>query len=234
LTSIASKITDSNRLRDEDSPAETKEKEKTKIQRIHVLLEKNKEKLKKLKKSKSEKAERKDLKEEIKNIEGVLIELKTIFRTERTDTDHKEGLLLAQRDTQLGNTVLHVLAMKGNIEMYNYIITEYEEMCDACDLENMTNNAGHTPLALAATLGQVEFFDYIMKRRRLLHWEYGDLEAYLYPLREIDTSSHQWISRGQLGALELVVYNCPTYFDDHQVAFSPLVFGRGMLTPPLA
>lgn len=42
----------------------------------------------------------------------------------------------------------------------------------------------------------------------------GDLEANLHPLKDLDTFTESRLTRGPLGALELVVYNCPTYFDD--------------------
>jgi len=74
-----------------------------------------------------------------------------------------------------GNTVLHVMVIKENLEVYNYIMDLFELYREEGSepLDSIQNKQKRTPLALAAALGKAEMFEGIMKRKRVLTWIYG-------------------------------------------------------------
>jgi len=81
--------------------------------------------------------------------------------------------ILAETDLENGNTLLHLLVMKSDIAMYDYITKMYSDDCESLQLELMENNDHLTPVKLSAKLGNPKFFDYLMKKRRKSHWIYG-------------------------------------------------------------
>ena len=89
---------------------------------------------------------------------------------EQTQIEAKRDLLKA-RDKYKGNTILHILVMTGNIEMYDYIVQNYSEEAEI--LEKEENTAHVTPLVLCAQLGNPQFFNFLVKRQREVHWKYG-------------------------------------------------------------
>jgi len=70
-----------------------------------------------------------------------------------------------------GNTLLHVLVLRNNIDMYAYIAQRYPD--EVAEVEETRNAAQMTPLTLCAEQGNPEFFQYLVMRKKLTHWEYG-------------------------------------------------------------
>jgi len=70
-----------------------------------------------------------------------------------------------------GNTTFHVLVITGNIDMYEHIVSKYSQV--SLLVEKKKNARGLTPLALAAKLGLPEFFQYLVMRTKISHWNYG-------------------------------------------------------------
>ena len=70
-----------------------------------------------------------------------------------------------------GNTLLHVLVLRNNIDMYAYIAQKCPE--EVKKVEEIRNTAQMTPLTLCAEQGNPEFFQFLVMRKKLTHWEYG-------------------------------------------------------------
>jgi hypothetical protein len=48
------------------------------------------------------------------------------------------------------------------------------------------NKKGLTPLALAAQLGQLPMFSFLLDERKITQWCYGPVSCVLYPLDQLD------------------------------------------------
>ncbi|KAI3383722.1 hypothetical protein SNEBB_005561 [Seison nebaliae] len=79
-----------------------------------------------------------------------------------------------------GNTVLHMMVIKDNREMF----TLCYELGAKIDIKN---NAGLTPLMLAARLAKMHMFKLILEIIREVYWTFGNVVCVAYPLTEIDT-----------------------------------------------
>ncbi|XP_065428997.1 integrin alpha-E isoform X7 [Chrysemys picta bellii] len=112
-----------------------------------------------------------------------------------------------QEQDSLGNTVLHALVViaddtKQNTElvckMYDEILKAGTKINPAEKLEEIVNQAGLTPLKLAAKKGKVEIFRHILQReikdpeyrhlsRKFTEWTYGPVHVSLYDLSSVDS-----------------------------------------------
>jgi hypothetical protein len=48
------------------------------------------------------------------------------------------------------------------------------------------NKDGYTPLTLAASLGELEMFSFLLEERKITQWSYGPVACVLYPLDQVD------------------------------------------------
>ncbi|GBF97002.1 hypothetical protein Rsub_09799 [Raphidocelis subcapitata] len=86
----------------------------------------------------------------------------------------------ADRDVH-GNTALHMTVVHDQPDMFDFLV----DYCAASDA--VRNNAGLTPLVLAAHLGKMATFQHIYNRRRRAFYTFGRVTSYSLALREIDT-----------------------------------------------
>jgi len=75
-----------------------------------------------------------------------------------------------------GNSVFHVLVLTGNLDMYSYIVNRYHDI--AIEVEGQRNEAKLTPLTLSASVGNPKFFDYLVMKRKITHWQFGRKELF--------------------------------------------------------
>jgi len=146
------------------------------------------------------------------------------------------GARFSNRDMN-GNTVLHLMVLKGQADMYDYLFEKCQLMkpreqhnpdkpsdeLTAEVLELITNNANLTPLKLCAKKAKIQLFEHILKKRRTLLWTYGPWEASIFPLEELDTGRKSARCCGAVlccatpfhrpppGALEVAVYTTPSF-----------------------
>ncbi|XP_066269303.1 transient receptor potential cation channel subfamily V member 6-like [Branchiostoma lanceolatum] len=82
---------------------------------------------------------------------------------------------------------------------------ELVQIRENLDLEKITNNAGFTPVKLAADSGNLEMFQVLLDPSRKHHvlWKYGPVSECLYDLTDIDSLQHRACSN----LLEIVVYS---------------------------
>jgi hypothetical protein len=109
-----------------------------------------------------------------------------------------------------GNTIFHLLVIHNLPEMYIKFKKHLEEVqttvSDASSEEveddkhkaflyakktkiplwKHRNNDGLTPLTLAAKLGGMDMFSFLLNERKIVQWRYGPVSCVLYPLDEID------------------------------------------------
>ncbi|XP_035659316.1 transient receptor potential cation channel subfamily V member 6-like [Branchiostoma floridae] len=141
----------------------------------------------------------------------------------------ENGAELDNQDSK-GNTVLHVLSimehadaacsmarlvlklveeqleiLKTQYDNQQLSLEEFVQIRENLDLEKITNNAGLTPVKLAADSGNLEMFQVLLDPSRKQHvlWKYGPVSECLYDLTDIDSTQ-----RGACnGLLEIVVYS---------------------------
>ncbi|KAL4616741.1 transient receptor potential cation channel subfamily V member 5 isoform X1 [Arapaima gigas] len=91
----------------------------------------------------------------------------------------------------LGNTILHILALQPHKEMacrtMDLLLAKDAEVERDITLDLVPNYRGLTPFKLAAKEGNVEMFQYLVNRRRIVQWRMGPLSSTLYDLTEIDS-----------------------------------------------
>uniref|UniRef100_A0A8C5CI32 Ion transport domain-containing protein n=1 Tax=Gadus morhua TaxID=8049 RepID=A0A8C5CI32_GADMO len=110
----------------------------------------------------------------------------------------------------LGNTVLHALVViaDNTVENTEFIVRMYDEVLirdtrlalkGEVSLEAIENKHGLTPLKLAAKMGKIGLFRYLVQReftdegtkglsRKFTDWIYGPIHSSLYDMTSIDTS----------------------------------------------
>ncbi|XP_031758523.1 transient receptor potential cation channel subfamily V member 6 isoform X2 [Xenopus tropicalis] len=113
-------------------------------------------------------------------------------------TGHKEitKLILVDHNApvnaqdSLGNTVLHILVLQPNKElaclMYEMILA-LVPLKDSHCVEHLQNNDGFTTLNLAANEGDMEMFNYLIKKQKAIYWTIGTVSYSIYNLTDIDT-----------------------------------------------
>ncbi|XP_078584692.1 transient receptor potential cation channel subfamily V member 6-like [Branchiostoma floridae x Branchiostoma japonicum] len=141
----------------------------------------------------------------------------------------ENGAELDNQDSK-GNTVLHVLSimehadaacsmarlvlklveeqleiLKTQYDNQQLSLEEFVQIRENLDLEKITNNAGLTPVKLAADNGNLEMFQVLLDPSRKHHvlWKYGPVSECLYDLTDIDSTQHGACN----GLLEIVVYS---------------------------
>ncbi|RWS02489.1 uncharacterized protein B4U79_04517, partial [Dinothrombium tinctorium] len=82
-----------------------------------------------------------------------------------------------------GNTVLHVIVIKGITQFYSYALRHPIQAAD----ETILNNDGLSPMALACTLGRNKIFNEIVEPRCFDIWTYSSYYCCGYPLTSIDS-----------------------------------------------
>ncbi|XP_030236207.1 transient receptor potential cation channel subfamily V member 1 isoform X1 [Gadus morhua] len=121
----------------------------------------------------------------------------------------------------LGNTVLHALVIiaDNTVENTEFIVRMYDEVLfrdtrlalkGEVSLEAIENKHGLTPLKLAAKMGKIGLFRYLVQReftdeetkglsRKFTDWIYGPIRSSLYDMTSIDTSEENSV-------LEIIVF----------------------------
>eukprot|EP00049_Salpingoeca_infusionum_P009654 m.164136 g.164136 ORF g.164136 m.164136 type:complete len:1092 (+) comp14397_c0_seq1:251-3526(+) len=84
-----------------------------------------------------------------------------------------------------GNTALHLAVWYEDEAMYDLVADR--DQAFAGKLGGATNRLSMTPLKLAASRASKKMFRKILERSRELHWSFGPVEEYLYPLGDLDT-----------------------------------------------
>ncbi|CAF3551992.1 unnamed protein product [Adineta steineri] len=82
-----------------------------------------------------------------------------------------------------GNTVLHVLVIRDQMEMFKHAIRHSSKKART----DVRNNSDLTPLTLAAKLGRREIFIESLELSHVEIWRYSNIKCCTYPLRGIDT-----------------------------------------------
>lgn len=118
-----------------------------------------------------------------------------------------------------GNTVLHALVVvadnsEENTEfitnMYDHVLKTAAQLNPKLKLEDIANNAGLTPLKMAAKTGKIGIFSHILSRefheshtkhlsRKFTEWVYGPVNSSLYDLASLDSYEENSV-------LEILVY----------------------------
>ncbi|XP_076855220.1 transient receptor potential cation channel subfamily V member 4 isoform X2 [Brachyhypopomus gauderio] len=132
---------------------------------------------------------------------------------------HKKADL--RRQDSRGNTVLHALVQVADdtqdnscflTKMYDMLLIKCAKLHPECNLEQVPNNEGMTPLMMAAKLGKIGLFQHIIQReikdhatrylcRKFKDWAYGPVYSSLYDLSSLDTCGDD------ISVLEILVYN---------------------------
>ncbi|TRY88943.1 hypothetical protein DNTS_008512 [Danionella cerebrum] len=136
-----------------------------------------------------------------------------------TENSHKKADL--RRQDSRGNTVLHALVHIADntrdntrfvTKMYDLLLIKCAKLYPDCNLENVLNNDGMSPLMMAAKLGKIGVFQHIIRReikdeearhlsRKFRDWAYGPVYSNLYDLSSLDTCGEE------VSVLEILVYN---------------------------
>ncbi|UJR10551.1 hypothetical protein I4U23_014751 [Adineta vaga] len=82
-----------------------------------------------------------------------------------------------------GNTVLHMLVIRDNSDMFNHAIRHPVKKA----LTDIRNNDGLTTLTLSAKIGRRELFLQCLELSHVEIWRYSNIKCCTYPLRGIDT-----------------------------------------------
>ncbi|XP_038567113.1 transient receptor potential cation channel subfamily V member 5-like isoform X2 [Micropterus salmoides] len=102
-----------------------------------------------------------------------------------------------------GNTVLHILVLQPNkvtaCQTIDLIMARDAELDQSVSLDMVPNYRGLTPFKLAAKEGNIEVFEHLVNKRRVVQWTLGPLTSNLYDLTEIDS----WADNKSV--LELIV-----------------------------
>ncbi|XP_039177264.1 transient receptor potential cation channel subfamily V member 1 [Crotalus tigris] len=141
---------------------------------------------------------------------------------------------IAEQDS-MGNTVLHALVeiadntvdnTKFVTRMYNDMLILGARINPTLRLEEVTNRRGLTPLTLAAKMGKIQVFAYILRRemkepecrhlsRKFTEWAYGPVHSSLYDLSSIDTCEKNSV-------LEIIAYSSETPNRHEMLLVEPL------------
>uniref|UniRef100_A0A8C0Y219 Transient receptor potential cation channel, subfamily V, member 4 n=1 Tax=Cyprinus carpio carpio TaxID=630221 RepID=A0A8C0Y219_CYPCA len=136
-----------------------------------------------------------------------------------TENSHKAADL--RRQDSRGNTVLHALVHIADntrdntrfvTKMYDLLLIKCAKPYPDCNLENVLNNDGMSPLMMAAKLGKIGVFQHIIRReikdeearhlsRKFKDWAYGPVYSNLYDLSSLDTCGEE------VSVLEILLYN---------------------------
>uniref|UniRef100_A0A3P8XDC0 Ion transport domain-containing protein n=1 Tax=Esox lucius TaxID=8010 RepID=A0A3P8XDC0_ESOLU len=151
-----------------------------------------------------------------------------------TENPHKKADL--RRQDSRGNTVLHALVhiadnTKDNTrfvtKMYDLLLTKCVKLYPECNLEEVLNNDGMSPLMMAAKLGKIGVFQHIIRReikdeearhlsRKFKDWAYGPVYSSLYDLSSLDTCGEE------ASVLEILVYNSRIENRHEMLAVEPI------------
>ncbi|CAF1007928.1 unnamed protein product [Adineta ricciae] len=82
-----------------------------------------------------------------------------------------------------GNTVLHMLVIRDNSDMFNHAIRHPVKKA----LTDIRNNEGLTTLTLSAKIGRRDLFLQCLELSHVEIWRYSNIKCCTYPLRGIDT-----------------------------------------------
>ncbi|XP_015681982.1 transient receptor potential cation channel subfamily V member 1, partial [Protobothrops mucrosquamatus] len=141
---------------------------------------------------------------------------------------------IAEQDS-MGNTVLHALVeiadntadnTKFVTRMYNDMLILGARINPTLRLEEVANRRGLTPLTLAAKMGKIQVFAYILRRemkepecrhlsRKFTEWAYGPVHSSLYDLSSIDTCEKNSV-------LEIIAYSSETPNRHEMLLVEPL------------
>uniref|UniRef100_A0A671SE03 Transient receptor potential cation channel subfamily V member 4-like n=1 Tax=Sinocyclocheilus anshuiensis TaxID=1608454 RepID=A0A671SE03_9TELE len=136
-----------------------------------------------------------------------------------TENSHKTADL--RRQDLRGNTVLHALVHIADntrdnthfvTKMYDLLLIKCVKLYPDCNLENVLNNDGMSPLMMAAKLGKIGVFQHIIRReikdeearhlsRKFKDWAYGPVYSNLYDLSSLDTCGEE------VSVLEILLYD---------------------------
>ncbi|XP_017307076.1 transient receptor potential cation channel subfamily V member 4 isoform X1 [Ictalurus punctatus] len=135
------------------------------------------------------------------------------------ENSHKKADL--RRQDSRGNTALHALVHVADntrentrfvTKMYDLLLVNSAKLYPECNLEQLLNNDGMSPLMMAAKLGKIGVFQHIIRReikddevrhlcRKFKDWAYGPVYSSLYDLSYLDTCGED------VSVLEILVYN---------------------------
>uniref|UniRef100_A0A8C2G867 Transient receptor potential cation channel, subfamily V, member 4 n=1 Tax=Cyprinus carpio TaxID=7962 RepID=A0A8C2G867_CYPCA len=151
-----------------------------------------------------------------------------------TENSHKAADL--RRQDSRGNTVLHALVHIADntrdntrfvTKMYDLLLIKCAKPYPDCNLENVLNNDGMSPLMMAAKLGKIGVFQHIIRReikdeearhlsRKFKDWAYGPVYSNLYDLSSLDTCGEE------VSVLEILVYNSKIENRHEMLAVEPI------------
>uniref|UniRef100_A0A671Q4C3 Transient receptor potential cation channel subfamily V member 4-like n=1 Tax=Sinocyclocheilus anshuiensis TaxID=1608454 RepID=A0A671Q4C3_9TELE len=151
-----------------------------------------------------------------------------------TENSHKAADL--RRQDSRGNTVLHALVHIADntrdntrfvTKMYDLLLIKSAKLYPDCNLENILNNDGMSPLMMAAKLGKIGVFQHIIRReikdeearhlsRKFKDWAYGPVYSNLYDLSSLDTCGEE------VSVLEILVYNSRIENRHEMLAVEPI------------
>uniref|UniRef100_A0A672PMW5 Ion transport domain-containing protein n=1 Tax=Sinocyclocheilus grahami TaxID=75366 RepID=A0A672PMW5_SINGR len=151
-----------------------------------------------------------------------------------TENSHKAADL--RRQDSKGNTVLHALVHIADntrdntrfvTKMYDLLLIKSAKLYPDCNLENILNNDGMSPLMMAAKLGKIGVFQHIIRReikdeearhlsRKFKDWAYGPVYSNLYDLSSLDTCGEE------VSVLEILVYNSRIENRHEMLAVEPI------------
>ncbi|XP_066510449.1 transient receptor potential cation channel subfamily V member 4-like isoform X2 [Hoplias malabaricus] len=151
-----------------------------------------------------------------------------------TENSHKNADL--RRQDSRGNTVLHALVHIADntrdntrflTKMYDLLLIKCTKKYPECNLEDILNNDGLSPLMMAAKLGKIGVFQHIIRReiqdeearhlcRKFKDWVYGPVYSSLYDLSSLDTCGEE------VSVLEILVYNSRVENRHEMLAVEPI------------
>uniref|UniRef100_A0A8C2FBT7 Transient receptor potential cation channel, subfamily V, member 4 n=1 Tax=Cyprinus carpio TaxID=7962 RepID=A0A8C2FBT7_CYPCA len=151
-----------------------------------------------------------------------------------TENSHKAADL--RRQDSRGNTVLHALVHIADntrdntrfvTKMYDLLLIKCAKPYPDCNLENVLNNDGMSPLMMAAKLGKIGVFQHIIRReikdeearhlsRKFKDWAYGPVYSSLYDLSSLETCGEE------VSVLEILVYNSRIENRHEMLAVEPI------------
>ena len=103
------------------------------------------------------------------------------------------GAALDAVDWAHGNTAIHMAALYGLQDMFDFLRAEwgrrrgaYPHRQGLACLSDLRNKDGHTCLSLAAAEGSVDIFDHVLTSKGKQLWAYGAVTCTLYPVESLD------------------------------------------------
>lgn len=123
-----------------------------------------------------------------------------------------------------GNNLLHLLVLHNLPDMYAFVKSLFKQSfphlsAPSTDPNNplvtpwtSRNSDGFTPLTLAANIGSMDMFSFLLEEQKQTQWTYGPVSCFLYPLAELDLyiKKEGESESVQCGALELIVNSAHT------------------------